>query len=198
MRMSVSALSSKVATGHRWLVNIWNIASVTGHQSCSLYLILINWKLTLITIRSWSSCCVHCNVPLPGGPSGARQRFSPGVLGAGEDGTQLCCWQNHSWHVFWLLLSLSTKFCQASRLCRHSLVTLPTALPTRQTGTRGSVPTWIPLPLGARGSTPETLGSSTESGSLADPLVWLAGSVCSACASRPIAVQGSTTRGWAG
>ena len=101
-------------------------------------------------------------LPLLCRPSGARQRFSPGVLGGrGRTGTQLCSWQNHLWHVFWLLL-LSTKFCQAWRLCRLSLVPTPPTMvyPTWTTGTRGGAFTWVPLPLGP-GQHSRSSGSST-------------------------------------
>ena len=101
----------------------------------SLYLILIDWKLNLDNHMELVAAVFIATPPWLCRSSGARQRFSLGVLGGqGRTGDMLRSWQNYLWHVFWLLL-VSTEFCQASRLCRLSPVpTLPTALPHMTNG----------------------------------------------------------------
>ena len=134
----------------------------------SLYFILIDWKLNLNNHTELAAAVFIAMLPLLCRPSGARQSFSPGVLGGqGRTGTQLCSWQNHLWHVFWLLL-LSTKFCQAWRLCRLSLVPPPHhGLPHMTNGARSGAFTWVPLPLGARAALQKLWFIHCKSGSLA-------------------------------
>lgn len=135
----------------------------------SPYFILINWKLTLITIRSWRLLCsLQCSHRYADHQEQGRGSH-PGCWGAGGG-------RGHSCAVGKTTSGMSSGFSFSPpssarpRGCADSAL-YPSQLlySTRQTGTRGGAFTWIPLPLGARAALQKLWFIHCKSGSLAAP-----------------------------